>query len=48
MRITAAAVGVETALQEQKLKEMGINSLQGYYYGKPQEAAAFTGLLSKG
>jgi diguanylate cyclase (GGDEF)-like protein len=41
MSITAAAVGVETAGQEKILKEMGIHSLQGYYYGRPQEAQAF-------
>ena len=41
MGITAAAVGVETQAQEKKLKEIGIDSLQGYFYSRPRDAAEF-------
>jgi EAL domain-containing protein (putative c-di-GMP-specific phosphodiesterase class I) len=41
MGIKAYAVGVESAEQAKKLKDMGVDALQGYYYGKPEEAEAF-------
>ncbi len=39
--VNAYAVGVETKEQADKLKGMGIDALQGYYYGKPTEAEDF-------
>ena len=39
--VTSSAVGIETAAQEKKLKEMGVSSLQGFYYSRPQESEAF-------
>lgn len=44
MKIGAYAVGIETKEQSEKLKEMGVQSLQGFYYGKPAEAEAFEAL----
>ena len=41
MSISAYAVGVETKEQADKLKKMGIDALQGYYYGKPTDAGDF-------
>ncbi len=42
MRISAYAVGIETAQQAEKLKGMGAKALQGYYFGKPTDAENFT------
>lgn len=39
--VTSSAVGIETAAQEKKLKEMGVSALQGFYYSRPQESEAF-------
>lgn len=39
--VKSSAVGIETAAQEQKLKDMGVSSLQGFYYSRPQEREAF-------
>ncbi len=41
MAIESSAVGIETKEQEESLKAMGIRTLQGFYYGRPQEADAF-------
>jgi EAL domain-containing protein (putative c-di-GMP-specific phosphodiesterase class I) len=47
MGIDSTAVGVETKEQERKLKEIGIDSLQGFYYSKPQSAEDFDTYLKK-
>ncbi len=41
MGIKAYAVGVESAQQAEKLKAMGVDALQGFYFGKPEEADRF-------
>lgn len=41
------AEGVETAEQAESLKAAGCTRLQGYYFGKPVSAEAFTELLKK-
>ena len=41
MAIESSAVGIETKEQEESMKAMGIRALQGFYYGRPQEADAF-------
>ena len=35
LRLDIVAEGVETAVQQQFLTELGCNSLQGYYFGRP-------------
>jgi diguanylate cyclase (GGDEF)-like protein len=41
MKVSVYAVGVETKEQEEKLVNLGVRALQGYYYGKPQDATEF-------
>lgn len=41
LKVSASAVGIETEAQERKLKEMGVSSLQGFYYGRPQDRETF-------
>lgn len=41
LKVSASAVGIETEAQEKKIKEMGVSSLQGFYYGRPQDCEAF-------
>ena len=41
LKIDAYAVGIESKEQAEKLKSMGVKSLQGYYFGRPVEAAEF-------
>jgi len=41
MGIEASAVGVETVEQGDLLKQLGIRSLQGFLYGRPQEYREF-------
>ncbi|NCB60896.1 MAG: EAL domain-containing protein, partial [Gammaproteobacteria bacterium] len=33
------AEGVETEAQMQKIKELGVNEIQGFYYHRPMAAA---------
>ena len=41
------AEGVETAEQAQRLRELGADLAQGYWYGRAQPASAFTPLLER-
>lgn len=41
LRLNVLAEGVETPEQEVFLKELGCDGVQGYYYSKPVDAAAF-------
>ena len=41
LKIDAYAVGIESKEQAEKLKSMGVKSLQGYYFGRPVEASEF-------
>ena len=47
MGIDSTAVGVETQAQEKKLKELGIDSLQGFFYSRPHDAEEFKQFLKK-
>ena len=40
--LSANAVGIETGDQAEKMKGLGVKTLQGYLYGKPIDAAEFT------
>jgi EAL domain-containing protein (putative c-di-GMP-specific phosphodiesterase class I) len=42
MSIVANAVGIETKEQADKMRNLGAATLQGYYFGKPVDAAEFT------
>jgi diguanylate cyclase (GGDEF)-like protein len=44
MGIAANAIGIETGEQADKMRNLGVKTLQGYYYGKPVDAAGFTEL----
>lgn len=46
LRLTVAAEGVETADQLAFLQERSCDLLQGYYFARPQNAAAVTGLIA--
>ena len=41
LEIEAYAVGIETKEQADKLKSMGIDGMQGFYFGKPTDAEDF-------
>jgi diguanylate cyclase (GGDEF)-like protein/PAS domain S-box-containing protein len=47
LSLNVTAEGVETLQQASVLKEMGCQSLQGYYFGKPMPAAEMDVLLAK-
>jgi diguanylate cyclase (GGDEF)-like protein/PAS domain S-box-containing protein len=47
LSLNVTAEGVETLQQASVLKEMGCQSLQGYYFGKPMPAAEMDILLAK-
>lgn len=40
--------GIETQQQAERVRELGIDELQGYYYGKPQPVAEFLTTLKNG
>ena len=42
------AEGVETPEQAEKLRALGCERAQGYWFGRPQPAAAITSLLQTG
>jgi diguanylate cyclase (GGDEF)-like protein len=46
-QLVVVAEGVETVEQIQKLRELGVQSAQGYYYGKPMTADHCAALLSQ-
>ena len=41
------AEGVENAVQAKLLKDMGCDTIQGYFYGHPMKAEDFTRILNK-
>lgn len=43
--MTVSAVGIETEVQSENMQSLGVNTLQGYYYGKPVKADAFEMML---
>jgi EAL domain-containing protein (putative c-di-GMP-specific phosphodiesterase class I) len=45
--VNVLAEGVETVEQLDFLRKKGCNFVQGYYFGKPMDTAAFTQLLVK-
>ncbi|MCM1183519.1 MAG: EAL domain-containing protein [Roseburia sp.] len=45
MHLKVVSEGVETAQQLEKLEELGIDYIQGYYFSKPIEASAFIDFL---
>ena len=47
LNLKSVAEGVEDADTQQKIAEMGIDYIQGYYYSKPLPAAEFEEYLSK-
>lgn len=47
MNCRTIAEGVETASQKEKLTAMGVTCLQGYYFSKPVEMAAFFKLAAQ-
>lgn len=46
LRLKVLAEGVETTEQEAFLKELGCDGVQGYYYSRPLEVAAFEAYLA--
>ncbi|HET9767135.1 MAG TPA: EAL domain-containing protein, partial [Thermoanaerobaculia bacterium] len=45
LRLTVVAEGVETELQHRRLRAMGFDQAQGYWYGRPVTGEAFEVLL---
>ena len=41
MNLETVAEGIETSDQQQRLKELEVDLLQGYYYSKPLEKSKF-------
>ena len=48
LNIKVVAEGVETAAQQEFLRALGCDSLQGYFLGRPTAASAFTGAAAAG
>ena len=46
--LNVIAEGVETALQRDKLAELGANFCQGFYFARPMEAARLEALIRDG
>ena len=46
MELETVAEGIETSEQVQRLKELGVDLLQGYYYSKPLEKSEFEKYLN--
>ncbi|MCC2817783.1 EAL domain-containing protein [Lachnoclostridium pacaense] len=45
MKLSVVAEGVETSEQLERLREVGCNYVQGYYFGKPMPSQQFEALL---
>jgi EAL domain-containing protein (putative c-di-GMP-specific phosphodiesterase class I) len=48
LSVTAVAEGVATANQQERLKELGCDLAQGYYFAKPLPSGAMEKLLANG
>lgn len=48
LHLKVTAEGVETHSQHQLLQELGCDTMQGYYFGKPMQREAFEQLLQEG
>lgn len=47
MKKTTVIEGVETREQAQRMKDMGVDYIQGYYYGKPMSADDFSKFIQQ-
>lgn len=48
LHLKVTAEGVETPSQHQLLQELGCDTMQGYYFGKPMQREAFNQFLQEG
>ena len=47
MNVIALAEGVETEEQDNIVRELGIDRIQGYYYARPMPSEEFSWLISE-